>query len=145
MTVDVEALARCVARLEAIEVAKVTAARYGRACDAKDLDMLRNEVFTPDIVLRLPNDRSAEGVDTVVHFYRSAFESEPGIRRRAARDVLEHDGSNRDRRRVRAPSSAGTAPTTATAARKQAGRHECHAPESLHLDQRTPSVFVLQV
>jgi hypothetical protein len=81
VSADLEALARRVARLEATEAAKVTAARYGRACDAKDLDMLRDEVFTADAVLRLPNDRTAEGVETVVRFYRSAFEAEPGIRR----------------------------------------------------------------
>ena len=80
MTVDVEQLARRVARLEAIEVAKVTAARYGRACDTKDVDALRNEVFTPDAVLRLPT-REEHGIDAVAESYATAFASEPGVRR----------------------------------------------------------------
>ena len=80
MSVDVAQLARRVARLEAIEIAKVTAARYGRACDAKDVDALRNEVFTADAVLRLPT-REEHGIDAVAESYAKAFASEPGIRR----------------------------------------------------------------
>ena len=87
MSVDVEALAGRVARLEAIEIAKVTAARYGRACDRKDVDALRNDVFTADAVLRLPTTEE-HGIDAVAAFYAAAFASE-------ARDVgsshAEHD------------------------------------------------------
>jgi hypothetical protein len=75
-----EDLARRVARLEAIEVAKVTVARYGRACDAKDVGALRDEVFTADIVLHLPTG-DERGIDAVAEVYAQAFASEPGIRR----------------------------------------------------------------
>jgi hypothetical protein len=78
--VSLEELARRVARLEAIEIAKVTAARYGRACDTKDVDALRQEIFTPDAVLRLPN-REEHGVDAIAKSYAAAFAAEPGIRR----------------------------------------------------------------
>ena len=78
--VALEELARRVARLEAIEIAKVTAARYGRACDAKDVEALRDDVFTPDAVLRLPT-REEHGVDAVAASYANAFAAEPGIRR----------------------------------------------------------------
>jgi len=80
VSVDLESLARRVARLEAIEIAKVTAARYGRACDAKDVAALREEVFTPDVVLRVPGSER-QGIDAVAEFYAAAFASEPGIRR----------------------------------------------------------------
>ena len=80
MNASVEELARRVARLEAIEIAKVTAARYGRACDRKDVTALREEVFTPDAVLRLPT-REEHGIDAVAASFAKAFEAEPGIRR----------------------------------------------------------------
>lgn len=67
-------------RLERIEVAKVTTIRYGRAADAKDLDRLAEEVFTPDAVLRIPG-ADYTGTSEIVSFYRGAFEAEPGTRR----------------------------------------------------------------
>jgi ketosteroid isomerase-like protein len=74
---DIEAR---LARLELIEQAKVAAARYGRACDAKDVDRLAAEVFTGDIVLKLPG-AVHRGIEAVTGFYRAAFEAEPGTRR----------------------------------------------------------------
>ena len=67
-------LAARVARLEAIEVAKATTARYARACDTKDIEALRTEVFTDDAVLRLPT-RELHGIDAIAKSYRRAFEA----------------------------------------------------------------------
>ena len=67
-------------RLERVEAAKVVAARYGRACDAKSVQALRDEVFATDVVLRLPG-AELSGIDAVADFFRGAFDAEPGTRR----------------------------------------------------------------
>jgi hypothetical protein len=69
-----------VRRLELIELAKVASANYGRAVDRKDVDELRRDVFTADVVLRTPRDEY-RGVDDVLAFFAGAFASEPGTRR----------------------------------------------------------------
>lgn len=73
-------LERRLARLEMIEVAKATTARYGRACDAKDVARLASDVFTVDIVLHIP-DTEYCGIADVSAFYQAAFDAEPGTRR----------------------------------------------------------------
>ena len=73
-------LADRVRRLELIELAKAVTVRYGRACDGKDVDALRAEVFTSDVVLRLPSGEH-HGLDEVAGFYDGAFAAEPGTRR----------------------------------------------------------------
>jgi hypothetical protein len=67
-------------RLELIEQAKVATFRYGRACDRKDVEALRTEVFTPDVVLRVPGT-DHRGGDAVAAFYTQAFAAQPGTRR----------------------------------------------------------------
>lgn len=79
MSMDDDLLTR-VARLERIEQGKVAGARYARACDAKDLDALRGDVFAADAVLRTPT-AEYRGIDQVMAFYATAFEREPGTRR----------------------------------------------------------------
>ena len=73
-------LAARVDRLERIEAAKAASARYGRACDAKDVALLADHVFTPDVVLRVPGGEY-RGLDDATAFYRAAFDAEPGTRR----------------------------------------------------------------
>ncbi len=67
-------------RLELIEQAKVVTYRYGRACDRKDVDALRTEVFTPDAVLHVPRGDHV-GADAIAAFYAAAFAAQPGTRR----------------------------------------------------------------
>jgi ketosteroid isomerase-like protein len=67
-------------RLEKIEAAKAAAGRYARACDAKDVTRLARDVFTPDVLLHIP-DTDHSGIDDVCAFYRAAFDAEPGTRR----------------------------------------------------------------
>src|SRR6266508_1092706 len=73
-------IARRLERLERIEAAKVATARYGRVIDAKDLDGLAEEVFTPDATLHVPR-ADYHGTSAIVGFYRDAFEASPGTRR----------------------------------------------------------------
>lgn len=73
-------LAQRLERLERIEAAKVAVARYGRAIDAKDLGALADEVFTPDVLLRIPG-AEYRGTEDVIAFFRGAFEAAPGTRR----------------------------------------------------------------
>ncbi len=77
---DHDDLAARVRRLELIELAKAATVEYGRACDRKDVDALRNDVFTDDVVLHLPG-RDVHGPDDVAAFYTGAFAGEPGTRR----------------------------------------------------------------
>lgn len=87
-----EDLAARVRRLELIEDAKVASVVYGRACDRKDVDMLRADVFTSDVVLHLPG-RELRGIDDVAAFYTTAFAAEPGTRRHfLTNQVAEPDG-----------------------------------------------------
>jgi hypothetical protein len=67
-------------RLERIEAAKVATVRYARACDAKDVTLLRDEVFTPDVVLHVPGAEH-RGATDVAAFFQAAFDAEPGTRR----------------------------------------------------------------
>jgi ketosteroid isomerase-like protein len=64
-------LERRVERLERIELAKATAARYARACDTRDADTLA-DVFTPDVVLRTARGEQ-HGIEHVTAAYASAF------------------------------------------------------------------------
>jgi ketosteroid isomerase-like protein len=75
-----EDLAARVRRLELLELAKAATVEYGRACDRKDVDALRTDVFTDDVVLHLPG-RDVHGADDVAAFYTGAFAAEPGTRR----------------------------------------------------------------
>jgi hypothetical protein len=77
MMSDVE---RRLVRLERTEAARVIGARYGRACDAKSVQALRDEVFTNDVVLRVPG-AELSGIEAVADFYQGAFDAEPGTRR----------------------------------------------------------------
>jgi hypothetical protein len=92
-----EDLAARVRRLELVELAKVATVNYGRACDRKDVDELRTNVFTNDIVVRLPS-RELRGIDDVAAFYTAAFVAEPGTRRHfLTNQVAEIDGTDRVR------------------------------------------------
>ena len=68
------------ARLELLELARAAGARYARAVDAKDLDVLRSDVFTADAVLRTTRAEYT-GIDDVMAFYDTAFAQQPGARR----------------------------------------------------------------
>src|SRR3989337_523135 len=90
-----EDLAARLRRLELIELAKVATMTYGRACDRKDVEELRTNVFTNDIVVRLPS-RELSGIDNVAGFYADAFAAEPGTRRHfLANQVAEVYGTDR--------------------------------------------------
>jgi ketosteroid isomerase-like protein len=71
-------LERRMERLERIEIAKATAARYARACDTRDANTLA-DVFTSDVVLRTAGGEQ-HGIERVTAAYASAF-SATGRRR----------------------------------------------------------------
>jgi hypothetical protein len=88
-------LAARVRRLELIELAKVASANYGRAVDRKDVDDLRRNVFTSDVLLRTPR-AEYRGIDAVLAFFAGAFDSEPGSRRHfLANQIAKVVGSDR--------------------------------------------------
>jgi hypothetical protein len=90
-----EDLAARLRRLELIELAKVATMTYGRACDRKDVEELRTNVFTNDIVVRLPS-RELSGIDNVAGFYADVFAAEPGTRRHfLTNQVAEVYGTDR--------------------------------------------------
>jgi ketosteroid isomerase-like protein len=62
-------------RLEAIEAARETLARYADACDAQDVDGVVN-LFAPDGLLDVPG-QSYRGTDEIRAFYRQAWDTDP--------------------------------------------------------------------
>jgi hypothetical protein len=88
-------LAARVRRLELIELAKLASATYGRAVDRKDVDDLRHNVFTREVVLRTPR-AEYRGINDVLAFFAGAFAAEPGTRRHfLANQIAEVVGLDR--------------------------------------------------
>jgi 3-phenylpropionate/cinnamic acid dioxygenase small subunit len=75
-------------RLELAEEARSLAARYARACDARDLAELES-LFAPDAVLETPH-RSLTGRDEVLGFYRDALSGEVAQRHFLTNQEVEH-------------------------------------------------------
>ena len=87
-TSDTTTLLARLDRLELAEEARSLAARYARACDARDLDELES-VFAPDAVLETPH-RALTGRDAVLGFYRDALKPEVTQRHFLTNQQVEH-------------------------------------------------------
>jgi 3-phenylpropionate/cinnamic acid dioxygenase small subunit len=88
MTSD-ESVDRRVRRLELVEEARATQARYADLIDAWDVDAL-GDVFAADAVLTAPG-RRFEGLGAIQAFYRDVLHGDPSARRHFLTNVAVLD------------------------------------------------------